>query len=156
LEEILRRCGERLEVHVLFYIPAGYRAEWAHTDLWERAAALQGMQLWTDEEGKEGQRFGAATSGHAVLYGPDGGLLFRGGITAARGHVGDNDGCEAVIAHVLRTTATTSRTDVFGCPLVGRYCKPPEELDGLENRPTKDEQQRSGKAVGANTCGNLN
>ncbi len=85
--------------------------------MWDRAAALHGVTVWTDEDGAEGQRFGAATSGHAVLYGPDGGLLFRGGITGARGHIGDNDGREAVIAHVLKMATAPSRTDVFGCPI---------------------------------------
>src|SRR5581483_6059305 len=82
LEEILRQCGDTLEVHLLFYTPPGYSADWAHTDLWDRAA-LPGVTRWIDEDGAEARLFGAATSGHAVLYGPNGRLLFRGGITGS-------------------------------------------------------------------------
>jgi hypothetical protein len=119
LEEISQRCGERLDLHILFYTPTGCGSEWAQTDLWERAMALAGVTVWTDVDGKEGQRFGALTSGHVALYGSDGRLLFHGGITRARGHAGDNDGREAVLAHVLGT-AQRARTEVFGCPLCER------------------------------------
>jgi hypothetical protein len=121
LEAILQRCGDGVEVHVLFSTPEGYGAEWAHTDLWERAAALRGVTVWCDEGGVEGRRFGATTSGHAALYGADGSLLFRGGITPGRGTAGDNAGRAAVIAHVLGTRGPV-RADVFGCPLNARQC----------------------------------
>jgi hypothetical protein len=64
------------------------------------------------------RRFAAMTSGHALLYGPNGHLLFSGGITFARGHSGDNPGCDAVIA-LITTGENESRTAaVFGCSLL--------------------------------------
>jgi hypothetical protein len=122
LQVILQQCGERLAVHVLFYTPQGFDLEWARTDLWERAAALHGVTVRCDEGGAEGRRFGAVTSGHAVLYGPDGDLLFRGGLTGGRGQTGANAGRAAVIAHVLGA-AGPQQADVFGCPLDSRPCQ---------------------------------
>jgi hypothetical protein len=120
LEEIVQQCGDRLAVHVLFYIPKGSAPEWAHSDLWDRATALAGVQVQTDEGGAEANKFGAATSGCAALYGRDGRLQFCGGITRARGHAGDNDGRRAILAHVLGTATEKMQTDVFGCPICGQ------------------------------------
>jgi hypothetical protein len=51
-----------------------------------------------------------------VLYNAAGALLFSGGITAARGHEGDNAGREMVLAHLAANDAGR-RAPVFGCPL---------------------------------------
>ena len=117
LEQITTCCGRQLDTHVLFYIPVGHDAAWAHTDLWDRAAALPGVTVWCDENGAEGRRFGALTSGHAALYSPEGGLRFHGGITRSRGESGANEGRTAIVAHVLGTTGRITPTEVFGCPL---------------------------------------
>jgi hypothetical protein len=65
----------------------------------------------------EAGRFGAETSGHTLLYGADGRLLFSGGITASRGHAGENAGESAIIALVNHQTPLRSQTLVFGCSL---------------------------------------
>jgi hypothetical protein len=134
LEEIMRRCGGRMDAHVLFWTPDGCDSQWARTDLWDQAAAIRGVQVWSDQGGAEVRRFGGATSGHTVLYGPSGELLFRGGITGARGHVGDNTGRAAIIAHVLGTVTDMQQTDVFGCSL--------------------GEQQLTGRLEGQSECRN--
>jgi hypothetical protein len=43
--------------------------------------------------------------------------LFKGGITASRGHSGDNLGRDAVIDLVTSGVASASSTPVFGCSL---------------------------------------
>jgi hypothetical protein len=70
-----------------------------------------------DEGGREGSRFAVGTSGGVVLYDTRGRLLFRGGITAARGHEGDSFGQERIAS--LLTTGAADRADapVFGCAL---------------------------------------
>jgi hypothetical protein len=117
LKEILSRCGDRVEAHVLFYTPRGGGPDWARTDLWDRAAATPGVNVWIDAGGAEGRRFGAVTSGQVCLYDPPGDLRFSGGITSGRGQAGDNVGRAAVIGHVLGTGQVPVRADVFGCPL---------------------------------------
>jgi hypothetical protein len=60
------------------------------------------------------------------LYGPGGDLLFSGGITAARGHSGDNCGRSTIISLLTEETANApvragpAQTFVFGCPLFDR------------------------------------
>jgi hypothetical protein len=45
-------------------------------------------------------------------------LLFAGGITAARGHAGDNAGRSAIETLLAGGRPGYDRTPVFGCPIV--------------------------------------
>lgn len=91
---------------------------WERTGLWSSAAAISGVMVRADIDGEAARRFGAATSGQALLYAIDGRLLFSGGITESRGHEGDNAGRSAIAALVLGAkTATPAASPVYGCPL---------------------------------------
>ena len=107
----------RLTAYVLFVKPAGFSDEWETTDLWQSAASIPGVTVVIDEEGAEANRFHAATSGQTVLYDAGGRLLFSGGITASRGHYGDNAGQSAIVSLVNSGAADLTETSVFGCPL---------------------------------------
>ncbi|MGH7857922.1 MAG: RedB protein [Candidatus Binatia bacterium] len=114
---LMARVHDRVSAHVLFLEPEGADESWVKSDLWERAAAIPGVTVWKDEGGRESERFGAATSGQTVLYDRDGRLRFSGGITAARGHSGDNAGRSTLTALLLDGAAGRPRTPVFGCSL---------------------------------------
>jgi hypothetical protein len=86
------------------------------------------VKVVVDPEGLEAGRFGAETSGHTLLYGTDGRLLFSGGLTASRGHAGENVGESAIIALVNHQTPLRSQTLVFGCALTQRAETKPVEL----------------------------
>jgi hypothetical protein len=117
LAHIMTWCQGRVRAHVLFVRPASFAPGWERTGLWDRAAALPGVTVSCDEDGAEARRFGAVTSGHALLYGPDGRLLFSGGITGSRGHQGENAGRRAVIALLTEGAPGPSEAPVYGCPL---------------------------------------
>ena len=104
--------------HVLFHRPAGVAHDWHQTGLWSEAAAIPGVTVAVDQHGVEARRFGVATSGHTLLYDGQGRLQFSGGITASRGHAGDNAGRSAVIALLQRRPASRRVTSVFGCSLI--------------------------------------
>jgi hypothetical protein len=116
LAQIMAHCQGKLTSHVLFLQPADQRHDWVETDLWRSAEAIPGVTVHADWNGAEARRFHACTSGQAVLY-DAGRLLFAGGITAGRGHSGDNPGRDAVIALLATPTATGVRTPVYGCGL---------------------------------------
>jgi hypothetical protein len=86
--------------------------------LWQTAASIPGVEVAADQGGAMAARFGATTSGQAVLFSPAGDQLFSGGITGARGHQGENRGRNSVVAMVLGRPADTNQTPVFGCSLV--------------------------------------
>jgi hypothetical protein len=114
LARLMVHVQGRVAAELVFYRPAGVESGWERTDLWKAAALIPGVRLRTDDDGVEAHRFGALTSGHTFLYDFRGRLLFSGGITAARGHAGDNPGSTAIAALVNGRIAT-SRTRTFGC-----------------------------------------
>jgi hypothetical protein len=117
LARILARCGGGLRADVFFYRPAGSPKSWARTAWWAAAEAIPGVRALEDIEGREAGRFGVVTSGHALLFGPDGACLFSGGITAARSHEGDNDGADAVVRLTTHSGPAPAVHPVFGCTI---------------------------------------
>jgi hypothetical protein len=118
LERIMARCRDRLSAHVLVFRPAKAPRAWNRSGFWHAAAAIPGVRVYDDDGGAEAARFGVATSGHVLLFDPSGRLVFRGGITRARGHEGDNSGRDAVVALVGGERADAVTTPVFGCSLL--------------------------------------
>jgi len=127
LARIAERCRDAVAVHVVFYRPGGESARWGATGLLRRAAAIAGCSVLEDPDGREAARFGAATSGQALLYDRAGRLIFAGGITAARGQTGDNQGSDAVIALLSGAAAPRADSPVFGCPIHEPPRKSPTE-----------------------------
>ncbi|HXS95056.1 MAG TPA: hypothetical protein VN736_10655 [Candidatus Limnocylindrales bacterium] len=119
LDRILVSVHDRVQTTVFFYVPPGSSEGWAHTDLWKSAAAIPTVQVLADRGAAAARRFGARTSGQALLYNANGRLIFSGGITAARGHSGDNDGREAIVSLLLGRESGRRTTPVFGCALYG-------------------------------------
>jgi hypothetical protein len=117
LQETLARTQAPPKTYVLFLKPDAFAAGWDKTDLWTRASGLPGVTVVSDTDGTEARLFGAATSGQALLYRADGKLAFAGGITGARGHVGDNLGQAALASFLSDGRADRSAASVFGCPL---------------------------------------
>ena len=115
LEEILAQCPGRIAVQVLLYRPDRAN-DWPIEPLRRRLNGLEGTSNHLDTDGRIVRRFGIATSGHVLLYRPDGKLLFDGGITRGRGLEGDNPGREAVL-QCVRSGPALLTTDVFGCPI---------------------------------------
>ncbi len=118
LATLMAQAPGRLGASVIFLDPPGFDERWAKTDLWRSAMAIPGVSA-TIDHGREAHLFGAATSGQTMLYGGDGRLLFSGGITAARGHYGDNAGTQAIAALLERPAGhgRGDRTAVYGCAL---------------------------------------
>jgi hypothetical protein len=118
LEQIMAHLDGRIAATVLFYKPQGAPAGWASSDLWDKASRIPGVTAAWDSEGAEARRFGGATSGHVVVYDTRGYLLFSGGITASRGHLGDNFGRSAIVSAVGSGVILQGRAPVFGCSLL--------------------------------------
>ena len=117
LARLVARAGKRIDVVAMFVRPAGFSDGWERTELWESAARIPNVRCLVDPEGRDARRFGAATSGYTLLYEAEGALVFRGGITAARGHEGDNAGKSAVLSWFRGGKADPAETPAFGCPL---------------------------------------
>jgi len=117
LDVLLSQYRERLTAHVLFIQPKGMPYEWTKTDLWRTAAGIKGVHVLVDADAMESDRFAGQTSGHVLLYKAEGQLEFSGGITGARGHIGDNLGLQRILAILRGVAVDRSDSPVFGCPL---------------------------------------
>jgi hypothetical protein len=117
LARLMSHAGDRVEAIVVFVGPSQPNAV---LDLRATARAIPGVRVVEDES--EAHVFGAATSGQVLLYDASGTLVFRGGITSARGHEGSSVGGETVRHFATAgasssATTTTTASEVFGCAL---------------------------------------
>lgn len=117
LQTLLTRTHAAINVRVCFFEPSHPSADWQRGPLWDLAASISGVKVQTDPDGRLADAFGAKTSGWATLYDPSGRLRFAGGITAARGHEGDNAGVDAIALILQGNSPAVARTPVFGCAL---------------------------------------
>ena len=117
LARIMARLQGKVAAWVLLVKPRESGPDWEDTNLRRSAEAIPGVKVIVDPDGAEAGRFGAETSGHTLLFGAEGHLLFSGGITSSRGHAGDNAGESAIVALVNNQTPPQTRTLVFGCSL---------------------------------------
>jgi len=115
LASIVAHTRAKARVLVLFYTPRTAGDDWRSTDTCRSAAQIPGVTVLSDIDGVEAEHFGAETSGHTFLFDPDGHLLFNGGITASRGHSGDNAGESAIVSLIDNQSTTRAQTFVFGC-----------------------------------------
>lgn len=118
LNRLLAKGNGRIAAYVFFFKPHGYPEDWTRTALWRSAEAIPGVRVREDVDDVLSRKFGAETSGYVLLYNPQGQLLFRGGITGSRGHAGDNEGEDAVIALANGQKTSVTHTPVYGCSLM--------------------------------------
>ncbi|HEY4117048.1 MAG TPA: hypothetical protein VGM56_04310 [Byssovorax sp.] len=117
LERLQARTSGAFDVVLLVVTRRGGDPAFLEAPIARAAAAVQGARVVEDPGGVESARFGAQTSGQAIAFDASGAVVFRGGLTAARGHEGDNDGTDALAAIARRAAPRTSVTPVFGCSL---------------------------------------
>jgi hypothetical protein len=110
-----RSSGVR--AYVFFLRPSGFDSSWVRTSTWRIAERIPGVIPVVDENGVEAARFGAHTSGQVVVYDGDGALLFSGGVTPSRGHIGVSDGQRQIVALLSGERPDRSKSAVFGCAL---------------------------------------
>jgi hypothetical protein len=117
LDRLMAQLHGRLAAAVVFVKPASSDEDVQATGLWKRAAAIPEVAVLNDNLGRETGLFGGSVSGEAMLYDPHGNLLFHGGITASRGHEGDNEGSDSIRRLVRGETHVAAHTPAFGCSL---------------------------------------
>lgn len=131
LEKLVSKTRDRnLQPYVVFFTPDAKDAIWLKSDIVEKASAIKGVTVVMDPGGTETKLFGAVTSGDLKMYDVNGTLRFSGGITAERGHQGDNAGARTVLALLQSDSAADARVaalsePVFGCRILPEKCTNP-------------------------------
>jgi hypothetical protein len=116
LREALDTMDGSPSVWIVLLSPHGIVKDWSKS-IAEIAARIPEATIVTDAEGRAAEQFGASTSGHVVLYDRGGTLMFSGGITGGRGHVGDNDGRRGLAAALQGGGHGDHDHPIFGCGL---------------------------------------
>lgn len=117
LERALARSGGKVDAFVIFVGPASEGL----LDLRATARAIPGVTVVENQD--EAKRFGAQTSGQTYLFDGQGHLVFRGGLTPARGHEGASVGSDAIRRFLdappagSASSSSVQRSEVFGCAL---------------------------------------
>lgn len=121
LQTLASDARGRFALRIVFVRPVGFADGWERTSLYTTAGQIPGAVLSCDPGGVEAARFGATTSGEAMLYSADGPLEFQGGITPSRGHEGESAGRTAIGMLIGGHQPLLSKSPVYGCRL-GNQC----------------------------------
>lgn len=110
----------KVRMQVVFVKHPEFSLEEMQSDLWKKAGEIPGVETVLDDMGAEAKMFHANVSGQIMLYDADGRLVYNGGITASRGHEGDNEGQDAIIAFLNQGIRPKTQTPPFGCLLFSK------------------------------------
>lgn len=124
LKSLLKDCPTSVSTRILFWVPPNASSPWTTSDLWTQARAIDNVQLIADEGGKQAHCFGATTSGHLMIFAPDGTRIYSGGLTNGRGRRGNESGLTAIRSHIIQEQPLPVETAVYGCPLFNSPSSP--------------------------------
>lgn len=124
LERLQANCGDAVSTTVLFLQPSNQPVEWSQTKLWAAAKRIPNVSVQADFDGQIAKQMQVYTSGTAILFDASGQSVFQGGITASRGHEGDNFGADSILSYVRTGNSLRKSTPIFGCSI---FADPPTD-----------------------------
>ena len=122
--DVMRSRPDRLLLVVVVVGTSGPKDDPGASSNARLAASISGSRVVFDASGREAARFGAQTSGQTFAFSPFGESIFRGGVTIARGHYGENRGLDVLTAIAEGRPVPKASTPVFGCALRGGSMTP--------------------------------
>jgi hypothetical protein len=117
LKSLLKDCPATVSTHILFWVPPNASSAWTTSALWKQAGAIADVHLVADKGGQQADCFGATTSGHLMIFAPDGTRIYSGGLTNGRGRLGNDSGLAAIRTLIIQQQPLPAETAVYGCPL---------------------------------------
>jgi len=118
LQRILDRQAEPVDIHILMFRPEDVSSNRPRTSLCDTARSLPNADITIDHDSREASRFGTLTSGHVILFAPDGRWLFSGGLTSSRAHEGAGRGRMALEQCLQGNSPQNKTVPVFGCEII--------------------------------------
>ena len=121
LERLMPELQNKVQVIVIFVQPEVRSFSWVQSSAWKTAKAIPGVTVMSDFKYVETDLFGAKTSGQVMFFDSEGKKIYSGGITPARGHMGDNVGRDMILAWLSGKSVKREIASVFGCSLKENY-----------------------------------
>jgi len=115
LAHVMARCAGHANVTIMMYEDPALLAHWKGSPTQSEAESIPGASVREDHMGEAASFFDVKTSGTALVFAPDGTLLYRGGITPGLGQVGDGE----VLQKWLLEGQGVRHEPVFGASLQG-------------------------------------
>lgn len=128
-----------LKATVYCYRPSSEKAGWEKSEIWKEAQKIDNVTLVVDVDGAKAGVYRIVTSGQVLLYDVNENLVFSGGITGARGHVGENVGesmIDEIVSNPDTPVAKSLSAPVFGC----RILKDGTQMCTTDNRAAAAKQ----------------
>ncbi|SFI26306.1 hypothetical protein [Planctomicrobium piriforme] len=119
LEELLTQHAGELAVSIVMVLDPAQAGRWQETPLQAQARQIPGVNVIQDVDGSLARQFHATTSGEVFVSSSKGDVLFHGGLTPARGHMGDGPGPLAIGQLLQHPQRSLTECSVYGCPLAG-------------------------------------
>ena len=104
------------DIRVVMVLPDGVGEDWEQSSLCDLASSARALMVGHDRGGRAARKAGVVTSGHVIVRDAEGGVVFSGGITPARGRSGLSPGASALRA-ILDGEPVSGKFPVYGCPL---------------------------------------
>lgn len=109
---------DRAKVHLVLSNLSARLTDLSKSEIWVAARSISGVsEILVDDADFESKIFGAETSGHTFLYGSEGNLVFSGGLTPGRAHMGDSIGRETIIEWLNQNGQLLVTSAVYGCTI---------------------------------------
>lgn len=124
LDESLTRLPGDTSIRVVFVTSGLNPADISGSPGVAFARRLPGVELQFDQTGEISRRFHATVSGEVFAFDRTGRLMFHGGLTAGRGHLGDSVGQQQLESLLRGAARKPFKAPVFGCSLPGGALTP--------------------------------
>jgi len=115
LRKLMETNSDKMRCRALVFVPTSVPRDWADSASVAELRSIPGVMTEFDYGGNEMRSAGILTSGGTILYDRTDQILFHGGITPSRGHVGPNAGSDAITAIVEGRETLAMDTPIFGC-----------------------------------------
>ena len=117
LERLCVRFAGHAHIVAFGFCPDDEADSWIASGTTSTLKRLEARVI-VDRNAEQCSAFGVKTSGHFLLYGGNGDLLFSGGITPGRGHEGSTHAASDLLQQVIGGQSNaTKHWPVYGCPI---------------------------------------
>ena len=117
LGALLAESHAPVALHALVFQPRGAGPDWGTGPTVEQMNLIPGLDVHADVDGVLAHGFGVRTSGTVLVFDPTGTCLFAGGITAGRGHEGENPGLSALRGLLQGGPGPAASFPAYGCSI---------------------------------------